>query len=188
VTDVPFGGLLAALPVGVVVLDDRARVVGLNRAFERLTGLRATDLRGKPVLGSLVRAAEGLEARLLEALAADKLDLTLDLTSADGRTVRLRGFDHDGRSWILGTLEVAEGPDGRPVADVDALVDRVSTAKHALNNVLMGLMGHAEILAGLREAPVAVRARGEALLEQCRRLREEIQRLELRAFRSRPAD
>ncbi len=182
----PFAGLVEVLPMGVIVVDVRGRVVAVNRPFERLTGHRSADLRERPLLGNLVRGVAGLEESFIEGVTGGRLDMTVDVRPAGGAgpetvgSLRLRSFDHEGRTWVLGLLEAAHS------IDVDSLIDRVSTAKHAINNLLMGLMGHAEILTVMDDVPAGARSRGEAILDQSRRLREEVQKLDVPRPGARP--
>ncbi len=104
--------------------------------------------------------------------------LQLDADEAIGRPVPAEateglqriGFEFDGRSYALVTLE----PDAR----VRTAREEASRIKHAVNNVLMGLLGHAEILRDLEELPAGARERAGRLMDEARRVREAVAELD----------
>ncbi|MFQ5898801.1 MAG: nitrogen regulation protein NR(II) [Candidatus Methylomirabilia bacterium] len=83
--------ILQSIPSGVLTLDSRGIVTSLNSAAERLLGLRAAMLVGRP-LDELLRTAPDLGAWIRSALAGERLihETNLSLIADGGRRVTLR--------------------------------------------------------------------------------------------------
>jgi PAS domain S-box-containing protein len=88
--------ILESIPTGVLTLDAGGAVTSLNGPGERLLGLRASAIRGRPVDEAL-HAAPDLTAWVLGALAADRLLQERDFTLAaeGGRQVTVRASASD---------------------------------------------------------------------------------------------
>ena len=61
-----------------------------------------------------------------------------------------------------------------PDRDRDAMVVAVSDIRHDINNLLMGLIGHVELLQGDDQLPSTARQRLDAIAIQIRRIRDRV--------------
>ncbi|MFQ5828949.1 MAG: nitrogen regulation protein NR(II) [Candidatus Methylomirabilia bacterium] len=96
--------ILQSIPSGVLTLDAQSMVTSLNSAAERLLGLRAAMVVGRPV-DDLLRTAPDLGAWIRSALAGERLlqEADFPLIGDGGRRVTLRASaselrDESGRS------------------------------------------------------------------------------------------
>ncbi len=177
--------LARALPVPLAIVDRHGRVVGANRRLEELAGRPVGELVGVLLLGELIETSADAEARLRRALDSGSVELRLRGsfrgTSSDTRssTVLLRSFTHDGELRVLAWLDdgPAETSGGDGDAELQEALRQVAKARHNLNNLLMGLLGHAEFLREMDQLPEDARARAEAVMQQVGRLRDAVQRL-----------
>jgi len=83
--------VLQSIPTGVLTLDSRGVVTALNNAGERLLGLRASVILGRPV-DEVLQAAPDLATWIRTALAGERLiqETELGLTADGGRRVMVR--------------------------------------------------------------------------------------------------
>ncbi len=88
--------ILESIPTGVLTLDAAGAVTSLNGPGERLLGLRASAIKGRPVDDAL-QAAPDLTAWVLGALAGDRLlqERDFTLTADGGRQVTVRASASD---------------------------------------------------------------------------------------------
>jgi len=63
------------------------------------------------------------------------------------------------------------------IRDLERRLREVSAIKHEISNILMGLMGHTELLANSTEPPEKSRKRAKLIYAQCQRIKEEIKAL-----------
>lgn len=96
--------ILQSIPTGVLTLDARGTVTSLNSAAERLLGLRASVVVGRPV-DDVLQTAPDLSAWVRSALARERLlqETDLSLAADEGRRITLRASaselrDESGRS------------------------------------------------------------------------------------------
>jgi PAS domain S-box-containing protein len=91
--------ILESIPTGVLTLDSGGAVSSLNGPGERLLGLRASAIRGRPV-GEALQAVPDVTAWVLDALAGDRLLQECDfaLTAEGGRRVTVRAAASDLRT------------------------------------------------------------------------------------------
>ena len=91
--------ILESIPTGVLTLDAGGAVTSLNGPGERLLGLRASAIRGRPV-GEALQAVPDLTAWVLDALAGDRLLQERDfaLTAEGGRRATVRASASDLRT------------------------------------------------------------------------------------------
>ena len=180
-----FDPVARALPVPLAILDRHGRVVAANRRFEELAGRPAGELVGALLLGELIETAADASSRLTEALDAGHVELRLHGSFAAGahdggrsRRVSLRSFRHDGEPHVLAWLDELPAPGAADAnAEVDEVFRRVARARHQLNNLLMGLVGQAELLLDRDDLPEDARERVEAVMRQAARLREAVQQM-----------
>ncbi|MBI2525058.1 MAG: PAS domain-containing protein [Candidatus Rokubacteria bacterium] len=88
--------ILESIPTGVLTLDAGGAVTSLNGPGERLLGLRASAIRGRPV-GEALQAVPELTAWVLGALAGDRLHQERDfaLTAEGSRRATVRASASD---------------------------------------------------------------------------------------------
>ncbi|MBI2198500.1 MAG: PAS domain-containing protein [Candidatus Rokubacteria bacterium] len=88
--------ILESIPTGVLTLDARGAVTSLNGPGERLLGLRASAIRGRPV-GEALQSAPDLTAWVLGALSGDRLLQERDfaLAAEGSRRVTVRASASD---------------------------------------------------------------------------------------------
>ena len=91
--------ILESIPTGVLTLDAGGAVSSLNGPGERLLGLRASAIRGRPV-GEALQAVPEVTAWVLDALAGDRLLQEHDfaLTAEGARRVTVRAAASDLRT------------------------------------------------------------------------------------------
>ncbi len=83
--------ILQSIPTGVLTIDSRGVVTSLNGAAERLLGLRASVMVGRPI-DDVLHTAPDLAAWMHSALAGERLVQERDLTlsAGGGRRVTVR--------------------------------------------------------------------------------------------------
>jgi hypothetical protein len=172
-------GLLDALPFGFVLMDGNGTVLQVSPEVESLTGLRASDLAGKGfferfgLFAEIPGAEEALQGqgedpnRLLVARASLKPAGASESIATD---IFFRGFDADGQRYGLVVIPAEAGK------EVSARAGRRqrSTIKHDLNNALMALVGHVELLLLRRDLPADAVEKIRVVMEHAGRLREMI--------------
>jgi signal transduction histidine kinase len=176
---------LSVLPFAVALVDAKGRLLEANHAFERLTGLeqRADDPRD---LFARLASSPGMAAvrkPYLEGSAVGGVNLDFE-TTFGGREgtppqrfrATLTSFQDGKRA--LGFLALIELPpsdeDRRRLEEAVRLAAHV---QHQLNNPLMGLLGHVELLLGMPDLDDAVRRRAETISVEAARIRERVTEL-----------
>lgn len=83
--------ILQSIPTGVLTLDSRGCVTTLNNAAERLLGLRASAISGRPI-DEVLQGVPGLALWMRTALAGEKLlqETEIELVAAGARRVMVR--------------------------------------------------------------------------------------------------
>ena len=69
---------------------------------------------------------------------------------------------------------------------ISDLMEQISTSKHELNNVLMGLIGHIEMLLDMKDLSANGKKRAEAIMEQAQRVAERVRSID--AFGEQPPE
>ncbi len=154
----------------VLVLDTEGRIVGFNRACERLTGWSADEVRGKLAWNALVNveAREQAAASFLENLQqpgpAEDYESPLLTRGGQLRTVLWQSThlrrDDGSVEFVIGTgTDVTET---RRLEQAATRVDRLESLgvlaggiAHDFNNLLMGVSGHLSL--ARRHAPASPR-------------------------------
>lgn len=163
--------LAEAIPAGLVLIDREGGIVSINHAAEELIGFKAPDLVGEDFFTrfeALDGMAEAKETFLSGGAGAD-LPRPVRFRRPDreepSARVRIRALEKDGERYGVVVLE-----------DADILAV-VRTVRHDVNNSLMGLMGHAELLRNYGDLSSKSLAKIEAMSEEIDRVRERMARL-----------
>jgi signal transduction histidine kinase len=171
--------LLEAVPFGFVLIDGNGTVLQVSSEVESLTGLRVSDLVGKGFFErfGLVAEIHGAEDALRgEGDDPDRLLIArARLKPVGGRKafdadLLFRGFESDGQRY--GLVVIPAATDEKETAD--AFDRRLSTIRHDLNNALMALIGHVELLALRRDLPDDALEKIRTVMEHAARLRGKI--------------
>jgi two-component system NtrC family sensor kinase len=171
-----FGAIVEAMPQGVLLLDDRWRVVQANRA--------AHEMLAACGLGQCVELGPALERLALAPLIARVGNGTAALAEGE---VRPQGDHH----WSV-TVSRLPGDDPGLVLVLSDVTDRrrmeqqlaqaekmsslgqlISGVAHELNNPLAAIVGYAQLIRGGEECDEKLRARLELLgreAERCRKI------------------
>ena len=174
----PVTAPLSALTLGAAVLDASGSILAANDAFARLAGADGRSLSGRPFFEEFAAAVAVREhaKSFLEASGPLEVDLQVPAFGAalgDFR-IRMRAFDAGSRRRALVLVE--EGSEIMRLRSVESSYDRalklVSHARHEINNSLMGILGHLEILLSQAGVPDSIRKRAEILLEESERIRD----------------
>ena len=164
--------LLDALPQGAALLDDQGTIAAANAEFERLAGRDARSLRGASFFDAFGSIPEVRSARApyLSGLAAVLVDVAtrgVGAVPVEGR-VRLASF---GEGPDRGALVLVEEV---PAGTCDAMFETVAHARHEINNSLMGIIGHLELLLAQPDLQGSVRRRAEAIFRESEKIRDRV--------------
>jgi len=155
--------LLDLLPAAV--LDASGTVLEVSPGFGARVGCEPSWLVGQPllpVLAPLLAEAGGDAATLDE-------DRDLNLASRGERIV----FRHYRCADGTRILAVVRAAPSAPAA-LDDVVARISRARHQVNNLLMSMMGHADLILAVPGLPDAARAKADRILQDAGRIRDEV--------------
>ena len=170
--------LAPPMPLGVAVLDAAGAIVAADAGFERLAGNPGPALLGKPFFLEF-DAAEAIRAHApayLESAGSLDADFTVpEFGAARGELrVRLLSFGAGGgRHAVVLVEDLTELDRLRAVeAAYDLALETASHVRHEINNSLMGILGHLEILLAQAGTPEAIRKRAETLLREVEKIRD----------------
>ncbi len=169
----PHAEVLDALPLAIAVVDRQGAVLGINAEWARSLGHDPEQVRGQPLAEAIELTLEdGDFAGLFRDAPADPRELRVLITDRDNapvmHTLQLRPVDREGP--ILAVIESMH-PGMREV------VRTARKTRHSINNVLMGLVGYAEILRDQQDLDPGVRAKVEKIMERVQQIRSEVSRL-----------
>jgi PAS domain-containing protein len=153
---------LAALPSGAAILDAAGSILALNDAFARLAGRDAADLLGKPLA-----ALTSSETRDGEFAAAT-------FGAGAGRfRIRIRSFDLEGARRALVVVEEApEAPGLEALVSAHRLALEIAArSRHGINNSLMAILAHLELLLSKPDTPEPIRRRAEVLRAESEKIK-----------------
>lgn len=170
------GGIIDAIPLGVIVLDRSGTVTRANAAAE--TALGEGPLEGRNLFSDLPRVPSLGRAR--EAFSdAVRLD-AVALNIGDERLrFRIRSFgegDEAGAVAVVLTLTPEDAAGATADAHADML-KTVSRCRHDLNNSLMGLIGMLELLLMRGDVSGDARRKVDGAMVEAGKLRDRIKLL-----------
>lgn len=174
--------MFRTFPMGLLLLDSKGAILDANQAARDLPTCDGDILDGK----DFFEAFEGLEDlqeirdRFIIATRDGKIRESFDTgLRGDGKgrlpvQLRLESFDGGTGEAILVIFEVVEtGDDNRNAAKLlRNSVKQLSDIRHDINNPLMGIFGHAELLSGREDLPDGARNSVDTIMEQSRKIRD----------------
>jgi nitrogen-specific signal transduction histidine kinase len=163
--------LLGAFPHAAAIVDRDREVVASNAMFDELLAVRGSGwiaALGERERGDEVTAA--LE-RTRDRSHDERTTLRFQDTGTGGFTVHLHRLGQD-TSEVLVVVEpiVGRDPLRARLHDLEARVDALRRMKHEISNPLMGLVGHAELLASDPALAPEFRRKARTILDQARRI------------------
>jgi PAS domain-containing protein len=174
---------IEAIPPAAAVLDASGAVIAANAGFAKLAGRNAPSLAGSSFFGDLAHRAEDRErgAALLNAPRPFAVDLTAPAFGARQGTfrIRIRSFEDEGARFALVVVDdVSEAERLRAEhANCAEAFEVASHVRHEINNSLMGMFGHLELLLSQPGLPAGVGKRAEILMAEMARIRDQVAEL-----------
>ena len=178
-------GLLDVLPFAAMLLDAEGAVVRANPAVAGVIGSGPDEIAGLPIAAALgkLRGASLAGATLNGLLEAGGVAATVVVASPGeegalpGRhRLHLRRYPSGGSARFLALFE--------PVAEDDGRLVEIRRLKHEMSNLLMGLLGSAELLKDYRDVSDAAREKARVIAAECARLHDCLNRLDQTLNRS----
>ena len=169
-----------ALPVAALLVDWQGTILNANPAARKWVG--GDDAIGRRVFDQLP-GLEALEEEFVDNLAQSTLPPAVLIEAGEEGAklkVQLRPIHGAERSVCLALLEpLAEGSEAteQRLADAEGRLLSVRRVRHEMNNLLMGVLGHCELLLNDKQLDPHVRGKVEKVMAQSQRLREAIQQL-----------
>ncbi len=167
-----------AVPLGVAVLDAAGAIVAADAGFERLARKNGPALLGTPFFEEL-GTAEEIRAHgrsCLEAGGPLEAGFTVSAFGAARGELRVRFLAFaagGGRHAVALVEDVAELGRLRAVESAyDRALEAASNVRHEINNSLMGILGHVEMLLAQAGTSEAIRKRAEILLREVGKIRD----------------
>ena len=167
--------LIDALSFGLVLLDDKGRILASNRAAEEL--IEATLPEGEDFFArfeSLDGAANAKKSFVAGHVAAAFPDVLQVMPEEEDNfrfIIRIRSFEDNGKRF------------GVAIVERSAVVFGIRDAKHELNNALMGLMGHTELLKGQTDLTDQARKKVDSISGEVEGMRKEVAELGKLAYK-----
>jgi nitrogen-specific signal transduction histidine kinase len=177
-----------AFPIGLLLLDDKGAILDANAAARDLPTGAGDDLKGQ----DFFQVFEGLEDhqaifdRFIIATrdrqVHESFDTGLRGGGGHGRLpiqLRMERFDSGDGDAILVMIEIVQaGDDNRNAAKLlKNSVKQLSDIRHDINNPLMGIFGHAELLTSREDLPEGARKSADTIMEQSRKIRDLVMEL-----------
>jgi PAS domain S-box-containing protein len=163
--------LAETIPAGLVLIDRHGDIVSVNDAAEQLIGFAAPDLVGDDFFTRFESFDGMAEAREAFMSGGPGVDLPRPVRfrrpdrEEPSARVRIRTLEQDGERYGVVVLEDAD------------LLEVVRSVRHDVNNSLMGLMGHAELLRNHGDLSAEARAKVDAISIEIDRVKERMARL-----------
>jgi PAS domain-containing protein len=173
----PGSAPLTAMPFGAAVLDAAGSILAANDAFARLAGRDGRSFLERPFFedfGKVEAIRENARPYLASPGQFDADFVSPMFGAMPGVfRIRVRSFDAGGdRRALVVVEEASEVRRLRAVESAyDLAIQSVSRCRHGINNSLMGILGHLEILLSQAGVPEAVRKRVETLLTESEKIR-----------------
>jgi len=163
--------------IDLVVLDEVGKMESFSEAFQKAV---ERLLEGStPVLGSVAVLGVGFPKRVRQ-----------------DRRVEVLRMSRDSRAAVVGEVlrrlaRAGIGRDDAPPAasqELQRAIEVASEVKHEVNNLLMGLLGHAALLRESAELPEALRERIGTIEQLARTIRDRVAELDAIRRRGRKED
>ncbi|ANM30318.1 hypothetical protein ABI59_13165 [Acidobacteria bacterium Mor1] len=169
----PHAEVLDSLPLAIAVVDRQGLILGVNAEWAEAFGHDRDALHGSSLAETVgLTLDDGGFAGLFEAAPADPVGLRALVHDRDGtpimQTLWLRPTAADGP--ILAVFE-----DMHP--GMRNVVRTARSTRHSINNVLMGLVGYAEILRDQPGLDAGARSKVVKIMERVQQIRTEVNRL-----------
>ena len=171
-------------PLPTAVLDEAGSIFLVSEAFARLVGSSVGHLLGKPFFaefGASKAIRDAGRAYLAPGGSIDA-DIEVDAFGATGGSVRIRMCSLDAAAGRFALVVAEEAPEAelpgaaRAPTGAEAL-DAAQSMRHEINNSLMGMFGHLEILLAQPDTPEPVRRRVEIVLRETEKIRDRVAEL-----------
>jgi signal transduction histidine kinase len=168
-----------------VVLDAKGSILAADDAFARLAGMASgSSLLGKAFFEEF-GAVEAVRERgrvFLASPASVEPEFVAQLFGPAGGDFRIQMRSFEGGAGLCALL-VVEGITEMErlratASDYDRALPIVSRSRHEINNSLMGIVGHLEILLAQGETPDTLRRRLEILVRETDKIRDRVADLE----------
>lgn len=180
---------LEAVPFATLVCDTTGAIRYLNPAARSLTAGQAGPKIGLGVIDVLWKAmgvpADELESTMGHSLYNGSTTAAV-VQPAEGRfeddrfyRVHVRPFEDDGSPWRMVLVEPLMGErlvEGQ-LRKFDDFLRTVRSIQHDINNLLMGLLGHTELLHLDTALDEAARRKVSQILHEGRRVQEQLRML-----------
>lgn len=175
--------LLEALPQAAALLDERGAIAVANAEFARLAGKDPESLRGTAFFDAFgfipaVRAARDEFLAGTVPVFAEAETQHFGAVPGDYR-VRLASWtEGDRRGGLVLVTEISSERRSRAAVDAyDRAAAVVSNVRHEINNSLMGMIGHLELLLAKPDVPDVIRKRAETIYQEAEKIRDRIAEL-----------
>ena len=174
--------MFRSFPFALFILDGNGAILDTNLAARNLPTGAGDNLQGRDFF-EVLTGLEDLQAirdRFIVATRDGKAWESFDTGlrgDGNGRLpiqLRLVGFDTGEGEATLASIEVIQiGEDNRNAAKLlRNSVKQLSDIRHDINNPLMGIFGHAELLTSRKDLPEGARNSADTIMEQARKIRD----------------
>lgn len=178
-----YGSIFREFPLGLVLLDGKGLVLDANAAARDLPTGAGEDVVGQDFFNVFdgLEDIEKIRDRFIVATRDGSIQECFDTglrgDGANGRVplqLRMESFDSGERFVVLVLIEVVQtGGDSLHAAKLlKNSVKQLSDIRHDINNPLMGIFGHAELLTSRKDLPDDARSSADTILEQSRKIRD----------------
>ena len=177
-----YAAMFRTFPMGLLLLDNKGAILDANQAARSLPTGAGENMEGKDFF-EVFKGLEDLQAiqdRFLIATRDGQIREAFDsgLRGEDSGRVpvhlRLERFDGGDGDVILAIIEIVGAGDNNQNAAklLRNSVKQLSDIRHDINNPLMGVFGHAELLASRNDLPDGARNSVDTIMEQSRKIRD----------------
>jgi nitrogen-specific signal transduction histidine kinase len=174
--------MFQAFPIGLLLLDSNGAILDANQAARDLPTGGGHNLEGMDFFDAYggLEDLQEVRDRFIIGTRDGKLKESFDTGlrgDGSGRLpvqLRLESFGSGEGDMILVMFEVIQtGEDNRNAAKLlKNSVKQLSNIRHDINNPLMGIFGHAELLSGRDDLPEGAKNSIATIMEQSRKIRD----------------